>query len=149
MSTESSTRSSRDQMLQAAKQRAGELDEGFEMPAHWGELLELEEDGGEFFGRYLGKDVDKSKDPAREVFLFVDEDSVRRWSRYYFRLGQEMADVGIGDLVAIYRGEDVPFTTKSGEERTTYTFAVVSEPCPDPLPEDEPVAQSPGDEFGF
>jgi hypothetical protein len=139
----------RDEMLQAAKQRAGELDEGFEIPAHWGELLELDEDGGEFFGRYLGKDVDKSKDPPREVFLFLDENGERCWSRYYFRLGQEMADVGIGDLVAIYRGADVPFTTKSGEERTTYRFAVVSQPCADPLPGDDPAEQSPEDEFGF
>jgi hypothetical protein len=142
----------RDEMLLAAKQRVAELGEGFEIPPHWGELLELDEDGGEFFGRYLGKDVDKSKDPAREVFLFLDEDGERCWSRYYFRLGQEMAEVGIGDLVAIYRGADEAFTTKSGEERTAYTFAVVSRPCADPLPDDEPtepVSQSPEDEFGF
>ena len=138
-------------MLEAAKQRASELDEEFETPAHWGRLLELDEDGGEFFGRYLGKDTDKSKDPAREVFLFLGEDGERCWSRYYYGLGQEMADVGIGDEVAIYRGEDVAFT-KGGEERTKYTFAVASQPCADPLPDDEPAepaGQTVDDELGF
>jgi hypothetical protein len=138
--------SAKDEMIRRAKERAQELAEEFEIPDSWGELLEIDE-LGEFFGRFRGRDVDRRWDPAREVFLFVDEQRAPCWMRWYYRLDQELAEVAVGDLVAIYRGADESFTTKGGEERTAYTFAVVSEPSPDPLPEEGDAA--PDDELGF
>jgi hypothetical protein len=131
-------------MLRAARQRSTKLVQEFEVPESWGALIEIDEDG-EFFGRYRGRDTDKRWEPARQVFLFVDEHVAPCWMRWYSRLDQEMSQVTIGSYVAIYRSEDESFTTKGGEERTVYTFAVVSEPCSDPLPDEDQGA----DEVGF
>jgi hypothetical protein len=111
--------------------RAQERSEGAVAPEEWGEIVELEEDGGVFVGRYLGSALDERWDPPRTLYLLLGEDGARGYMPARFRLEQEMGRVSVGETVAMYRGPDVE--TKSGN--TVHTYGVESEPNKEPLPE--------------
>jgi hypothetical protein len=110
----------RDELIARARERS----EGSVAPEDWGELLELDEDGGSFVGRYVGEAVDDRWEPARTVYLFIDERDAPCYMPARFRLEQEMARVTPGETVAIYRGPDAE--TKTGN--TVHTYGVESEP---------------------
>jgi hypothetical protein len=118
MGTESSTRASRDELIAKAQERA----EGSVLPDDWGTILELDEGGGTFVGRYVAETIDERWDPPRKVYLFVDEQGSRCYMPGRFRLEQEMSRVEPGATVAIYRGPDAE--TKAGN--TVHTYGVVS-----------------------
>jgi hypothetical protein len=128
---------SRDELIRRAQERS----EGAVAPEGWGEIIELEEDGGAFVGRYLGSALDERWDPARTVYRFLGEDGARGYMPARFRLEQEMGRVTLGDTVAIYRGPDVE--TRSGN--TVHTYGVESEPNQRPLPD----AVAPDDDLPF
>ena len=131
MSTESSTRASRDEMFARAKERVA----GFTPPAEWGTLVELEEDDPTgFFGRLRSTAQDPRNDPPRDkAFLFLDLDrgGTPAYFRYFYRLEQALKNVPIGAICMVVRGTDE--TTKDGNP--VYTFNAVWEPSDDPLPE--------------
>jgi hypothetical protein len=109
-------------------ERARERSEGSVAPEDWGELLELDEDGGSFVGRYVGEAIDERWEPARTVYLFIDEQDAPCYMPARFRLEQEMARVSSGETVAIYRGPDAE--TRTGN--TVHTYGVESEPASTP-----------------
>jgi hypothetical protein len=111
---------SREDLLGRARERA----EGASVPETWGTLLELEEDGGSFVGRYLGDAVDERWDPPRRVFLFTDEEGEACYMPSRYRLEQEIGRVEPGATVAIYRGED--YTTKDGRSGHSYGVETAS-----------------------
>jgi hypothetical protein len=116
--------SGRDELIARARERS----EGSIAPEEWGELLELDEDGGSFVGRYVGQAVDERWDPPRTVYLFIDEQDAPCYMPTRFRLEQEMSRVAVGETVAVYRGPDVE--TKAGN--TVHTYGVESEPAAEP-----------------
>ena len=56
--------------------RAKAASEGVVIPENWGEVVELEEGGGTFVGRYRGREEDTRGNP---VYLFWDEDDDPRF----------------------------------------------------------------------
>jgi hypothetical protein len=122
------TDAARDALIARAQERA----EG-SVPEEWGEVLELEENGGTFIGRYVSTALDERWDPPRTVYLFLDEEGAPCYMPRRYRLETEMSRVERGASVAIYRGPDVE--TKSGN--TVYTYGVESEPSAEPLPAED------------
>lgn len=125
---------SKQDLLERAKQASLG---GQQTSEDWGEPVELEEDGGSFYGRFRGEAMDTLND--RRVFLFWDEQGHRRYMRSRFRLVQEFDRLQpqVGDAVAIYRGRD--YTTVAGN--SGHAYGVDAEPSDEPLPtEPLPVA---------
>lgn len=118
--------SSRADLLGQAQQRS----EGATADPSWGELLELDEHGGSFTGRYRGEALDERFAPPRRVFLLVTEQGEAVYMPARFRLEQEMEAVSPGDSIAIWRGAD--YETKAGN--LGHSYGVASEPDDAPLP---------------
>jgi hypothetical protein len=118
----------RDALVARAKERA----EASPVPDEWGYRIALEE-GDSFVGRWLGETTDEQHD-NRRVFVFLDEEGERCFSRYYAALGREIdrAQPDVGATIVVYRGSD--YASKQG---TGYAFGVEVESNDAPLPDDE------------
>jgi hypothetical protein len=118
-------------------------------PEWWGEEINLAEQE-RFYGRYL--DVVVSPVTDREVLLLLARTSAEGWDgpRCYMRmrtvLRSQLDDArpSNGDCVAIARGKD-----KEGQRGAYHTYAVVSAPCPDPLPAHAAPSATEGDVIPF
>lgn len=116
--------------------RARESSEGAVVPADWGEVVELEEDGGEFYGRYRGTAADPAFKSA--VVLLWDEDGGERFMWTNVRLDRELEreSPAIGATIAIFRGPN--YETKhdraEGGEPTGLGLGVACEQNDAPLP---------------
>jgi hypothetical protein len=119
--------SSKADLLRQAQQRS----EGASADPSWGELLELEEDGGSFVGRFRGEALDERFDPPRKIFLFLSEEGEAVYMPGRFRLEQEMEGVAVGDDVGVFRGPN--YTTAAGNEG--HSYGVASQSNEEPLPE--------------
>jgi hypothetical protein len=122
-----------------------------EIPDSFGERLDHEEESIVLDrGRYRGKGTYKAEKDGREehriahLFWGANDDPV--WLSSYSRLDQEMERECpvIGARISIYRGAN--YKTKYGTDG--YTFGVASEPCSDPLPDDEAELAA-RQEFGY
>ncbi|MGH3085098.1 MAG: hypothetical protein ACRDNP_13810 [Gaiellaceae bacterium] len=73
--------------------RAKASSEGFVVPETWGEVVELEEDGGVFVGRYRGQETDTR---SESIYLFWGEDDEPRffWHAYRLKQGMEAREPG-------------------------------------------------------
>jgi hypothetical protein len=108
-----------------------------QVPAEWGEMLELAE-SEKFFGRYLGDAINPLSE--RTVRLLLTPDGSPTWYPDRTMLASEMERVRPqrGDNIVIARGDD-----GEGKNGVYHRYAVVAAPCAKPLP--ELVAASGGD----
>lgn len=122
--------------------RAKAASEGFVVPASWGEVVELEEGGGVFVGRYRGQEEDARGKP---VYLFWDEANEPRFFWHAYRLEQGMVreDPSLGDTVCVFRDEN--YTTRFDDEgeASGIAYGVAVEPNDAPLPETPSTADEP------
>jgi hypothetical protein len=118
--------------------RAKASSEGFVVPDNWGEVVELEEGGGVFVGRFRGTDTDSRGDT---VVLAWDEDGAERffWPAYRLTQGIERAAPTIGDTICVYRGDNYQTRYDDPGETSGLAYGVETEPCSDPLPDDDGV----------
>jgi hypothetical protein len=114
--------------------RAKASSEGFVVPEHWGEAVELEEGGGVFVGRYRGVETDSRGEP---VYLFWDEENKLRffWSAYRLRQGVEREKPALGDTVGVFRDDNYETKYDDPGEPTGIAYGVASEKNDAPLPE--------------
>jgi hypothetical protein len=114
----------------------GELGERYELGA-----------GEAFRGRWRGEGVMQTADGERRVFHVWDAAGGRRFLYAHARLAAEVDEgqPAIGDRVLVLRGEDESFTTKAGEERTVFPYALAVRPCDDPLPSELAAAPAPSE----
>jgi hypothetical protein len=116
--------------------RAKESSEGAVVPAEWGEVVELEEDCGEFFGRYRGTAADSAFKSA--VILLWDEDNAERFIWTCARLDKELERVSpaIGATIAIFRGPNYEskHDKAEGREPTGLGYGVACESNDAPIP---------------
>jgi hypothetical protein len=125
----------RDQMLQAAKERA----ETPPTPEEWGSRIALEE-GESFVGRWRDRTVDEDNND-RPIYLFWDDDGELCFSRHYASLERELKreDPAVGATVVIYRGDNYKTQYDDEGETSGQSYGVTSEPSDAPLP-GEPLA---------
>jgi hypothetical protein len=112
----------------------------------FGEWYELGA-GEAFRGRWRGEGLMQTTDGERRVFHVWDVNGDRRFLYAHARLAAEVNEQqpAIGDRVLVLRGEDERYTTKAGEERAVFPYAVAVRPCDDPLPSELSVAPAPAE----
>ena len=113
--------------------RAKASSEGFVVPDGWGEVVELEEGGGVFVGRFRGQEEDSRGEP---IYLFWDTQGEPRffWSSYRFKQGMERENPSVGDTVAIVRDANYETRYDDPGEATGLAYGVASESNKEPLP---------------
>jgi hypothetical protein len=115
-----------DELIARARERAN----ASPVPDDWGYRVVLDQSEA-FVGRWRGETVDELNN-GRRVFLLLDGDGERCFSRYYAALGREIDRVKpeIGCRIVIVRSEDYV-----SQGNTGYSFGVATNDAP--LPGDD------------